>query len=213
MTEATSAPTETMKLPITVVSLIDLGRLQRELQAVEVFLAQAAVREAGKSVSLPRTTHNLDAITEVNKINLLVAADRQKLAGFLVAVRDKAPRMHISFASDPSAAFLQKVVAWFRTTIHPLTILQVGLQPSIAAGCILRTNNRYFDLSLRRHFDSKRNLLVEKMSETRLAVEKPQPTLTPVQPEAPAEKEYSFVKPVVQGAEQAEPVPAETTNG
>lgn len=213
MTEATSAPAETMKLPITVVSLIDLGRLQRELQAVEVFLAQAAAREAGKSLSLPRMTHNLDAITEVNTLNLLVAADRQKLAAFLVAVRDKAPRMHMSFASDPSAAFLQKIVAWFRTTIHPLTILQVGLQPSIAAGCILRTNNRYFDLSLRRHFESKRGLLVDKMSETRLSVEKPQPTLTPVQPEAPAEKEYSFVKPSAQSAAPAEAAPAEVPNG
>ncbi len=191
------AQAQTMVLPITVVSLIDLGRLQRELAAVEVFLEQATARAAGQSLSLPRLTHNLDATAQANKLNLLVDADRQKLATFLAKVRDKAPVMHISFASDPSAAFLQKIVSWFRTTIHPLVILQVGLQPTIAAGCVLRTSNKYFDLSLRRHFAANRKLLVEKIGENRSLVETPPPKMTPVQPEAPAEKEYTFVKPTV----------------
>jgi hypothetical protein len=186
-----------MALPITVVSLIDLGRLQRELAAVEVFLEQAAARAAGQSLSLPRLTHNLDATAQANKLNLLVEADRQKLTAFLTKVRDKAPVMHISFASDPSAAFLQKIVSWFRTTIHPLVILQVGLQPTIAAGCVLRTSNKYFDLSLRRHFAANRKLLVEKIGENRSEVENPAPPVAPVQAAVPAEKEYVFVKPTV----------------
>jgi hypothetical protein len=187
-----------MILPLTVVSLIDLGRLQRELQAVELFLTQAAARAPGKALFLPRTTHNLDAVAQANKLNLLVEADRQKLNVFLGSVRDKAPHIHISFSADPSAAFLQKIVSWFRTSIHPLVILQVGLQPTIAAGCVLRTNSKYFDLSLRRYFESKRTMLVDKIRETR--TEPVQPTHDKPNSQGIAgggEKEYSFVKPVI----------------
>jgi F0F1-type ATP synthase delta subunit len=188
----------TLSLPLSVVSLIDLSRLQRELEAVNVFLTQAASREAGKSVTLPKTTRNLEKLCQQNELNLLVVAEREKLTDFLKAVHDKAPRIHISFAADPSAAFIQKIVAWFRDNVNPLTILQVGLQPTIAAGCIVRTTNKYFDLSLRKDFDKHRKLLIDTVRQVRLSAGKTvSATNTPVTPPAPGSEvptaEYSFV--------------------
>ena len=156
-----------LRLPDNVVGLIDLGRLQREVEAVEVFVAQAVARKSGEQVVMPRTTRNLEALCTHNKLNLLVNEDRRELANFLVRVRNTAPRVHISFASDPSAAFMQKIVSWFRTSIDPLTIVQVGLQPTIAAGCTLRTFNKYFDLSLRRDFEKNKTVLRQRIRETR----------------------------------------------
>lgn len=209
--QSQDAPVTALTLPLTVVSLIDLGRLQRELQAVEVFLSQAAAREPGKSLALPRTTHNLEATAHANKLNLLVKEDRQKMTEFLQMVREKAPHVQISFASDPSAAFLQKIVSWFRTTIHPLVILQVGLQPTIAAGCILRTNNKYFDLSLRKFFKSQRPVLVDKIRQSRTDHDVMPPKVEqPVVSKNPDDlKEYVFAKPEVAATPAAPAPPAQ----
>lgn len=207
-------PTEkSLTLPLTVVSLIDLGRLQRELEAVELFLAQATARQPGKSISLPRTTHNLDAICELNKLNLLVEADRTRLGSFLKNVRAHAPQVHISFASDPSAAFLQKVISWFRTGIHPLTILQVGLQPTIAAGCVLRTNSKYFDLSLRKDFYANRPILIDRIRQTRMSKPEAPASISPTNPPSnPADlKEYSFNRPVANDSTNNPPPAASET--
>ena len=100
---------KSLELPLPVVSLTDLNRLQRELEAIDVFLIQAAVRKSGESMALPRTTRNLDNIVQLNKLNLLVKEDRVKLGEFIKSVRLNAPKVHISFASDPSAAFIQKI--------------------------------------------------------------------------------------------------------
>ncbi len=196
---ATTQPATAFSLPTTVITLIDLGRLQRELEAVELFMAQASIRAAGTNMVLPRTTKNLELTCSQNKLNLLTASDRQKLGEELKLVRAKAPKVHISFAADPSAAFLGRVVTWFRTTVHPLTILQVGLQPTIAAGCVIRTSNKYFDLSLRKDFDRQTEFLTKVLHEQRQMPIHPPPKPVPVTTTGTGEKatpEYSFSKPV-----------------
>ena len=57
-------------------------------------------------------------------------------------------------------AFVAKIVAWLRTEIHPLILLEIGLQPTIAAGCVIRTTNKYFDYSIGRHLKRNRGQLV-----------------------------------------------------
>jgi hypothetical protein len=162
--------------------LIDLSRLQREVEAIEIFMAQAKARAGGdKALVMPRTTRNMEVLCHDNGLNLLVEADRTFLKNFLKTIHDKAPRIHISFAADPSAAFIQKIVGWFRGDVHPQTILQVGLQPTIAAGCVVRTTNKYFDLSLRKDFDKHRQLLIDTMREVRAKANKP-PASSPKPP-------------------------------
>ena len=59
--------------------------------------------------------------------------------------------------------FQQKLITWIRQQIHPYTLLQVGLHPSIGAGCIVRTTNKFFDFSLRHRFSDQRMLLISKL--------------------------------------------------
>jgi len=158
-------PTD-FRLPPGVIGLVDLGRLSRELQAIDEFVVQASVREAGKQPTLPRTSRNLDQLVKDNSYNLLRDVDRQELRAFLEAVRSRAPVIHMSFATaDPSIVFLQKMIIWLRTEIHPLILLQVGLRPGLAAGCIVRTANKYFDFSLRKHFDQNKQVLIDMLQE------------------------------------------------
>lgn len=150
-------------LPSSVAGLTDVTRLQREAEALDEYVRQAGLRKGGESVALPKIPVMLDDIATVNHLNLLLASDRQKLAEFLQLLQTKAPVIHMSFAAEPSADFTAKIVAWLRQNIHPLILVQVGLQPSIAAGCILRTTNKVFDFSLRQHFMRNRQILVDAL--------------------------------------------------
>lgn len=152
-----------LELPTLIFGPVEVRRLQRELESLDEYLQQSAVREAGKQAALPKTSRLLDALAGNNTLNLLVDADRKKLYAFLQKVEAKAPVIHMSLAADPSSAFTAKVVAWLRTNIHPYALLSLGLQPSLAAGCVVRTNNKSFDFSLRNHFFEQRDLLVKAL--------------------------------------------------
>lgn len=152
-----------IELPVTVFGPVEVRRMEREIEDLDVFLQQAAIREPGKQQALPKSTRTLDALAGNNNLNLLVANDRTKLRQFLKAVEKKAPVIHVSFAVDPSAIFTAKIVAWLRTNVHPYALLQLGLQPTIAAGFVMRTANKTFDLSLRNRFLQQRNLLLDAL--------------------------------------------------
>ena len=151
-------------LPVQVVSPTDLGRLIRELEKLDDLLHQAELRGEA-ATKMPETSRLLDKSLELNKVNLMVASERRVLLQFLEAIRSKAPVLHMSFSADPPQSFMEKIASWFRKEIHPLALVTVGLQPNIGAGCVLRSRNKYFDLSLRQDFEDKKNLLRDAISE------------------------------------------------
>ncbi|HJQ08995.1 MAG TPA: hypothetical protein VJ836_05945 [Candidatus Saccharimonadales bacterium] len=157
---------DTFVLPVLVFGVIEVRRLKRELEALDEFMRQSGIREPGKQPSLPRLSRLLDALAADNRLNLLQAADRQKVRMFLEAVARSAPSIHMSFASDPSSAFTAKMVTWLRANIHPYVLLQIGLQPTIAAGCVVRTTNKVFDFSLRERFARQQAVLMRALEAT-----------------------------------------------
>lgn len=151
-------------LPSLVVGAVDVMRLRREFDSLNDHMDQIALRKSGEeSPKLPKTSRMLDEFASLNKLNLLQSSDRQASDKFLGELIEHAPTIHISFAVDPSAAFVSKIIIWLRQNIDPQLLLSVGLQPTIAAGCVVRTTNHYYDLSLRRHFSAKRQLLIDKL--------------------------------------------------
>ncbi len=150
-------------LPVSVTSKPDIIRLLREVDGIEAFMQQARVRQAGKSVPPPRTSQLLENMAQVNGLNLLQDAERQKIKSGLKAILAKAPVLHMSFASNPGVQFMESITAWFRQEIDPSILIEVGLQPGIAAGFTLRTKSKYFDFSLRKTLGSKEGSLLEAM--------------------------------------------------
>lgn len=150
-------------LPVTVINKVDVGRLLREVLAVDEFLEQAAIRQPGTALKLPKTTRLAEEVIQANKLNLLVDENRKHLINFLTDVRDKAPQLHMSFSAEPSPIFLQKITTYIRQNIHPYALLQVGLQPTIGAGFMLRTTNKYYDFSIRTTLKSKRGVLMHNI--------------------------------------------------
>lgn len=154
---------EQIVLPVNVTSRPDVLKLQRELEVVEGFFHQANLRKSGESIRPPAASKLLEELAQANNGNLLQPEDRQKLAHGLKQLISTAPVIHISFASSPSQKFIQKLTAWFRQEMTPNLLIDIGLQPSIAAGFTLRTSSKYFDFSLRKHLASHQPDLLEKM--------------------------------------------------
>ncbi|HET9721721.1 MAG TPA: hypothetical protein VFP32_01690 [Candidatus Saccharimonadales bacterium] len=140
---------EQLKLPSVVVGQTEVARLERELNELDDFFVDAKGRQTGTSFKPPKLSRLLDELSQENDVNLLNESERSKLIKDINELLSRAPRLHISFASEPSPKALERVLTWLRDNIHPQILLQVGLQPTIAAGCVLRTPNKVFDMSLR----------------------------------------------------------------
>ncbi len=136
------------QLPSTVYGRAEIARMQRELGKIDDFFVDAAKRKPGTSITPPRVTQILDEVARSNGFNLLEAKGRQDLSDALKKLIKQAPSLHISFAAEPSPKAFETILNWFRENIHPNVLLSIGLQPNIAAGCILRTPNKIFDLSV-----------------------------------------------------------------
>ena len=150
-----------LKLPTSVISQVDVARIIRELNSLEDFFTSVSSRKAGESMTPPRLTRLLEALAKENKCNLLDQPQRRKLTQQLNQILKQAPLLHISFASDPAPRVLERILVWLRANIHSQTLLQVGLQPTIAAGCTLRTPNKVFDMSLRSQLNGQEPYLVK----------------------------------------------------
>jgi len=149
-----------LKLTLAVVGPSEIRRSVRELAGLDDYFVASAARQNTDAAGQPRITQLLDELARANGINLLEAGQRKKLSEALNQVLKDAPSLHISFAREPSPKALEKIVSWFRDNIDKNSLLQIGLQPSIAAGCVLRTSNQLFDMSIRAKLDKHGSTLL-----------------------------------------------------
>ncbi len=150
-------------LPESLYTRADVSRLVRE---VEDMIAS----ERGDKLRPGKTGQQMSRLLQmVSDAN--VGDDGpptlQSLKQALTSVYQKAPVVHLSFAANPSPEFLERIVGWFRKEVNSYILLQIGLQPSIAAGCVIRTPSKYFDLTMRKRFSEKRSVLVEQLRGSR----------------------------------------------
>ncbi|MBI4033699.1 hypothetical protein HY379_01740 [Candidatus Saccharibacteria bacterium] len=150
-----------LRLPTSVIGQTEINRLLRELGALDDFFLSAAARAAGSPVKPPRVSFALEQLARGNKFNLLEGPHRDELKKRLQAVLDTAPVLHISFAAEPSPNITDAILSWLRSNIHPHALVVIGLQPTIAAGAVLRTGNRIFDMSLRSHLQKQEGYMVK----------------------------------------------------
>lgn len=135
--------------------------MKRELIHIDDFFVDAAKRKPGASITPPRITRVLEEMARTNKINLLEAKGRQDLADGLERISKEAPSLHISFAAEPSPKAFETILGWFRQNIHPNALVSIGLQPTIAAGCVLRTSNKIFDFSISARLKNQEDYLTK----------------------------------------------------
>ncbi|HUA13075.1 MAG TPA: hypothetical protein VL989_01070 [Candidatus Sulfotelmatobacter sp.] len=159
-------PKNTLTLPPTITGYIDVSRMLRDISLIDDQLLQLKLRQPGATTQMPKTTYFIDKMVNANNLNLLHEDDRTNLKIFLAEIKEHSPILHMSFSSEPSPAFLEKLMTWLRKEIHPQLLLTVGLQPTIGVGCVLRTTNRYFDFSLAQDFVKKKNILLQRITQS-----------------------------------------------
>lgn len=189
-------------LSLGVISPSDVNRLRRELSSLNDFFAQAAARKAGTSMTPPRTTQLLDDLAKLNKKNLLQKEDRDDLDKQLEALMLKAPKLRISFAVEPPPRVVETILNWLRQNLDPRILLSVGLQPNIGAGCVLRTPNREFDMSMRQHLIDSRPYLAQLIEATAKKYRSAEPAPAATSPTQPAQAQPPQPAPTPPAATQ-----------
>jgi F0F1-type ATP synthase delta subunit len=155
---------EPLKLPKSLVNNGDVMKIMRELNALNDFFISAQNRQPGTSLQMPKTTKTLEQLAIDNKVNLFDETMRTQLYGEMQKLSKQAPKFHISFATEPSPKALEPILLWLRENIHPQILLSVGYQPSIVAGCVLRTSNKIFDMSMSQHLKKQAPLLTRLLA-------------------------------------------------
>lgn len=151
-----------LKLPAILASKQDITHVHRELRVFSDLVMQSIMRH-DKTVKYPPISATLRALAIENQLDLRDEEVCKKLLATLEDLKHHAPAVHISFPTDPSPEVVQKLVVWLRKEVDPRIVIQIGLQPTIAAGIVMRTPNHYFDFSLRRHFYDNRGKLIEAL--------------------------------------------------
>lgn len=151
----------------SVVTSLDIGRAIREAEKLDDFLYQSKIRSPGSQQPMPKVTRMLEGLAEANGLSLLNATHRKHLIGNLEKIKTSGKKIHISFAVEPAPAVMQKIVIWLRENIAADLIINVGVQPTISVGCVVRTTNKVFDMSLRHRFADSKKMLAEIVEKTK----------------------------------------------
>lgn len=168
-----SSEQRALLLPAGLSTQSDLAHVTRELEKLDEFLRASAIRQPGSRMELPKSSKLFEELVTGSKLNMLQADDREYLLKSLTWMREHGPVIHMSFSTEPSTQFVEKLTNWLRKNISPFVLLQIGLRPNIGVGCVVRTTNKYFDFSLRKHFLAKRDLLMSQIVGDAKVADKP----------------------------------------
>jgi len=156
-------------LPAGVVSRRDLARLVIEAEHIddEMTTADVRARKTNRAVETPAFTGQFTDFLTDNKLDFSESKVRTDIIKELRMLKTKAPVVHTTFAVPADIESLQTLAAWFRESVHPQVLLEIGLQPALVAGVYVRTPNHVHDMSLRSALVGKREVLIKDLEALR----------------------------------------------
>lgn len=156
-------------LPASIVSKLDIAHVVEEAERIDGELTAATVRArvGAAGGDEPAMSERLTDFLQANGLRLSDDRQRSELIKQLHLLKDKVPIIHMTFAVEADPDSLGQLALWLRESIHPQTVIDVGLQPALVAGVYLRTPNRVHDLSLRAKLRGSRDLLVQELGGAR----------------------------------------------
>lgn len=152
-------------LPPSIITKIDLAHLINEVEMIDTTLEAEKVRGYKKEqYRLPTVSQPLTDFLTLNKVDILDDHVRMAFKEQLRKLKDKVPIVHLTFASPADPESIAYLAGWMRQEIHPLTVLSIGLQPSLIGGVYIRTPNHIHDYSMRALFQGKTSVLVDDLA-------------------------------------------------
>lgn len=142
---------------------VDLARVLRELRQVDDYFHQSELRTKGKPSKILKTSRIIEDIAIENNLSILESKHRKLLIKQLELINEHAPIVHFSFPTEPSRQALANLSRWLRQSINHYALVQVGLEPQIGIGCVVRTDNKIFDCSLKNRLKEKKSVLKDSL--------------------------------------------------
>lgn len=155
------------KLSNWVLTSTDLSRAVREIRQIDEYFHQDSLRAKGQPTTIPKVGRAIEELAQDNGLSILEARDRKLLLSQLEIIDEHAPVVNFSFPSEPSRSALETIVGWLRGNINHYCLVRIGLEPTIGIGCVVRTENKIFDCSLKNRLQEKKVLLkqgIEKVA-------------------------------------------------
>lgn len=159
-----------LKLPDSIGGKRDLILAMRQVEQILNDRLQDEVRErfGAKRVGTKAGQRAYEDLLEVNKLKDDTET-LKKLMQALEGLKQHSPKIRIAFAQEPDQDLYKQIVAWFRHEINPGLLVQVGVQPNIGGGFVLRTNARRYDMSLKTKILNSTPKFLEILNRTKYA--------------------------------------------
>lgn len=159
------AQKEALILPPSLTGQVGISHLLIEIESVDNDLGTQKIRSPGATLVVPAISRQLKEILELNKQSIVSSKDRATLIRQLKTTKEKAPVIHITFASEPEPSILVQLISWIRTNLHPSALVTIGVQPAIVGGCVFRTPDHIYDFSFRNQLVASKSLLTDRLKE------------------------------------------------
>lgn len=151
-------------LPVDVSAPDQLSSLIAELQKYRGKLRDAAVRAKAakaKSVELPEASEALLGLVKGSGVNIGDASALEALNKELSQILKTAPVMHMTLAASAGRTLRRQLTVWFRTQVHPHSLLTFSIRSDIGGGMMLQAGSHFYDYSFRDRLLANKSRLME----------------------------------------------------
>jgi hypothetical protein len=140
-----------VRLPIDIYSPDQSSGLLLALHQYIEAVHQAAVKAKVENQSMPRpempaAVESLATGSGADVTNLQAL---DELYSSLEAALKTAPNMHITLSAIPGRTIKRQLTVWFRTQIHPMSLLTFSARSDIGGGIVLQAGSHLYDYSFR----------------------------------------------------------------
>lgn len=156
---------EKLVLPPSLITKVDISRLVSEVEQLDGYMiaADARAKSGLPSSGEPVMSEQLLDFLAANELDINEGSRRTELIQQLRRLKDVVPSVHMTFASTADNDSLREIIGWLRGSVHPQSVIVVGLQPSLIGGAYVRTTNRVHDMSLRKLLAGHRDIIIREV--------------------------------------------------
>lgn len=151
-------------LPIDVFSPDQLSEIVAELQTYRGALRDATVRAKAvksKAPELPEPSEPLANLLHNSGIKPDDADGLEATYKELQSILKDAPVMHLTLAAAAGRTLKRQLTVWFRTQVHPNSLLTFAIRSDIGGGMLLQAGSHFYDYSFRDRLLANKERLME----------------------------------------------------
>jgi hypothetical protein len=151
-----------LHLPVDMQSPDQVSGVLVELKQYCGELRDAKTRaKVGGKADKPEAPGHLESLLKSSGISLEDMPALEALQSQLESTLKDAPVMHVTLAAPASRTLKRQLTVWFRTQVHPVSLLTFTARGDIGGGIILRAGSHIYDYSFQAAILENKSRLME----------------------------------------------------